>query len=1031
MPPVFPRNAAALLIGIGQYDRADGITALPFAARDARSLAKVLTDPDVCGFPRERIALLTDAKASRSAIDRHLSRWLPSQARGAELVFLYFAGHGVVHSVDGREEGYLVPSDADPGDIARHGIAMSDVAKWIDALQADAVVVCLDCCHAGGILPRDGVTLRGDRDMAIRPSVIQRLGGRGRFLIASCDRGQKSIESEEFRHGLFTYHLLRGLGGAGDRDGDGYVSIVELFNYVASSVSEDARTRYHREQTPWTSATYNGDVLLSAVRQKPKTVPPSTRESAAPEPTTTEDADLLARLRRDRKHPNLTELPFIFRNLAHRSEEVRKQAHRALSACPWEQVCRTTAEMAQAGADPIGDILDGLAALETHVRVIALLDTLATILQGPMRDRAVWLLDRKRLAADRDRVAEVFRRSHGGEILRVLGPGTYTGAYLARLDGTGLEVVVRVLRPEFAAQPMVRAHFIELGVKAVRLVHHNLVLTRDARAFADSGLYFTVRDYVEGATLREVLASGRRFDPMQSCKILRQILEALTPLHRDGLMHGGIKPSNVFLTRDDRVVLGEPSLPIPASGYDLPRLAYDFRYAPPELFRGPNQASPASDFYALGCVAHELFRGAPPFVSDNHYELIARHDRDPIPAVRDTFARAVIDGWLQTALAKAAASRFADLEAARAALNRLESDLREPPVEGRARRAPDSMAEMASGIISDPPSSVHLMREQSLMELAGRESLVPLTGDPGHTFDPAATGGVSPAMSPSARIDIPGYRFVKELGRGGMGVVFEAIQESLERPVAIKIISHSYASEESRRRFLTEARALAAVPHPNIVAVYDFGDRDGAPYLVMEYCPGGSLSQRLGGTPMNPRTATALMSQIATGVAAAHAAGILHRDLKPGNILFSADGTPKITDFGLARLTERTTHDTLAGAVMGTPSYMSPEQAQGHADLGPTTDVYSLGATLYECLTGRPPFRSESVIDTLMKVMSEDPVPPRQLVPNVSRDLEAICLRCLQKDPARRYAGAEELAADLERFDAEPTRAKRRWWPFG
>lgn len=342
--------------------------------------------------------------------------------------------------------------------------------------------------------------------------------------------------------------------------------------------------------------------------------------------------------------------------------------------------------------------------------------------------------------------------------------------------------------------------------------------------------------------------------------------------------------------------------------------------------------------------------------------------------------------------------------------------------------------ETVAGIISDAPSSVHLMHEQSLMDLADRQSLMRLTNPPNLTIDPEAMGGARHEGPSSARPEIPGYRFVRLLGQGGMGVVFEAIQESLERPVAIKVISQSYSNEESRRRFLTEARALAAVPHPNIVAVYDFGEREGAPYLVMEYCPGGSLSQRLGGTPMSSQPAASLMGQIALGVQAAHTAGILHRDLKPGNILFTADGTPKITDFGLARLGERSAGATMIGAVMGTPSYMSPEQAQGLSDLGPTTDVYSLGATLYECLTGRPPFRSESVMDTLMKVMSEDPVSPRQLVPNVPRDLEAICLRCLQKDPTKRYASAEELAADLERVaTGEPiaTRSRRRWWPFG
>ena len=169
-----------------------------------------------------------------------------------------------------------MPHDADPDDVPRYGIAMSDLARWIGEAGADAAVVCLDCCHAGGVLPADGVSLRGDRDLALRPSVLQPLGGRGRFLLASCDRGQKSIESDELRHGLFTYHLLRGLAGAADRDGDGYVSVAELFGHVAAAVSEDARRRYQREQTPWTSATYNGDVLLSAVRRRAKEAEPST-----------------------------------------------------------------------------------------------------------------------------------------------------------------------------------------------------------------------------------------------------------------------------------------------------------------------------------------------------------------------------------------------------------------------------------------------------------------------------------------------------------------------------------------------------------------------------------------------------------------------------------------------------------------------------------------------------------------------------------------------------------------------------------
>jgi hypothetical protein len=586
--PAFPRNAVALLVGIGHYRRPDRIAGLHFAARDARALARLVRDDHVCGFPRDRVVLLTDAKASRAAVVRHLSQWLPREAKGAELALIYFAGHGTVELVGGREEGYLLPHDADPDAVVTHGVAMGDVARWIDGIDARAVIVCLDCCHAGGILPAPGVSLRaGDRDMQIRPSLFQQLGGRGRFLIASCDRGQKSIEAEELRHGLFTYHLLEGLAGAGDRDGDGCVGVAELFNYVASAVSRDARGKFAREQTPWTAATYNEDIILSVVREKAAPGRSTVEGEVAGEATTDEEELLIERLRQLRRRPDAGELPFVFRQLAHRAERVRGRARQALSALDWDAVVRAAEQLAREGQeDAVAAVLEGLEALESHARVVALLDRLAAALRGGQRDRAVWLLDRKRLAQERERLAAVFRETKSiYEIVKVLGPGTYTGAYLARQEMTGLEVVVRVLRAEFAAQPLVRSHFLELGTKTVRFVHQNLALTREVRSLPDSGLFYTVRDFIRGVTLREVLESGRRFEPAQACKILRQVLEALAPLHREGLVHAGVKPSNVFLLKDDQVVLGDPSLPLPAVGLDLPRLAYDFRYAPPELFR--------------------------------------------------------------------------------------------------------------------------------------------------------------------------------------------------------------------------------------------------------------------------------------------------------------------------------------------------------------------------------------------------------------------------------------------------------------
>ncbi|EAQ78519.1 protein kinase domain-containing protein [Blastopirellula marina] len=265
---------------------------------------------------------------------------------------------------------------------------------------------------------------------------------------------------------------------------------------------------------------------------------------------------------------------------------------------------------------------------------------------------------------------------------------------------------------------------------------------------------------------------------------------------------------------------------------------------------------------------------------------------------------------------------------------------------------------------------------------------------------------------------IPGYEVQEVLGRGGMGIVYKARQVNLNRPVALKmLLTGAYASRVEILRFIREAESVAALHHANVTQIYDVGEVDGLPYFTMEYVSGGNLAQKCGNQPQPLRWAAEVVAVLARALHAAHQAGIIHRDLKPANILLTDAEQPKITDFGLARRLDADFTLTLTGARMGTPSYMAPEQVLGKkSTIGAAIDIYALGAILYELISGRPPFRANSVAELERQLVFDEPNPPRRLNNNVPPDLETICLKCLQKDPYRRYASAQELAEDLERF---------------
>ncbi len=307
---------------------------------------------------------------------------------------------------------------------------------------------------------------------------------------------------------------------------------------------------------------------------------------------------------------------------------------------------------------------------------------------------------------------------------------------------------------------------------------------------------------------------------------------------------------------------------------------------------------------------------------------------------------------------------------------------------------------------------------------------------------------------------VPGYEVQGKLGQGGMGIVYLARDAARDRLVALKmILAGAYAGEAERARFRTEAEAVARLSHPNVVQVYEVGEHDGRPFLSLEFVEGVTLAARLGGAPQPPREAAALLETLARTVHAAHEAGVVHRDLKPANILLQdvttgdtgdtgkarqqkglnsssslvppvspavKSSVPKITDFGLAKQLDSDAGQTGSGAILGTPSYMAPEQAEGRAhQVGPAADVYALGAILYEALTGHPPFKGVTVLDTLEQVRRQDPIPPRRLQPMVPRDLDTICLKCLEKEPRKRYADARALARDLRAFlDGWPIQAR-------
>jgi len=319
----------------------------------------------------------------------------------------------------------------------------------------------------------------------------------------------------------------------------------------------------------------------------------------------------------------------------------------------------------------------------------------------------------------------------------------------------------------------------------------------------------------------------------------------------------------------------------------------------------------------------------------------------------------------------------------------------------------------------ETPDRESLLREHPQLAAALKclDALESLAPDADEVASDAETLDVRPLMNDLPRT-FGQYELLSEIGRGGMGVVFKARQEELDRTVAVKMILASHlASPEHVRRFHAEAKAAARLRHPNIVHIHEVGRLHGQDYFTMEYIEGNSLAVRIDSRPVEVSEAVRIVAAVARAVEHLHRQDVIHRDLKPSNILLDGEGQPYVTDFGLAKVFQADSEMTATGVIAGTPSYMAPEQASGRREaVGPAADIYSLGAILYELLTGSPPFCEENPFDTLLGVLGRDPTLPRKINQRIPRELEIVCLKCLAKSPADRYACAGALADDLEHF---------------
>ena len=611
-------------------------------------------------------------------------------------------------------------------------------------------------------------------------------------------------------------------------------------------------------------------------------------------------------------------------------------------------------------------------------------------------------------------------RTIGGyEITAVLGRGSIGTVYLADDTKLGRKVAVKAVA---VSDAKARERLLRDARTAAGLNHPCLLSILDLGEH--EGYLYIVSENMTRGTLAGWVESHGPADPAEAAMVAVAIARGLGYAHQRGITHRDVRPSNIYLGEGNLIKLGDFGLArtldetaqLTRSGMVINQV----QYAAPEICKG-EPTGPATDLYSLGGVLHFLLTGKAPFPGDSPGPVITAKLKGVVPDVRQ--ARPDLPAELAELTARALAPdpkrRAAGVDewadAVKAVARRI-FDSRPP---GAGAAPPPSRA-VRIGVDAAPAPAAPASQAAKAVKPARRDPSPPSK----QPVFPAPRSTVS--LSPLKVSAPPGYELLEELGRGGMAVVYKARDTRLNRHVALKmILGGAHAGADRAERFRREAEAVAALNHPNIVQVYEVGEHENLPFLSLEFCGGGTLAGRLRGTTQPARQAAAMLEIVARAAGAAHKAGIVHRDIKPDNVLFTEAGVAKLTDFGIAKRTGATDGPTGTQAAIGTLRYMAPEQAEGRKDIGPAADIYALGAVLYEALTGRPPFVGESEVHTMYQVLSVDPVPVRRLAPKVPADLETICHKALHKDPRRRYADAEAFADDLRAFlEDKPIKAR-------